>query len=131
MRSDNLLFIVLREIGLLLPVVGGMAICSIPVSLYFGEYFALVALPGYGWSFLFIGCPFLSSFSSYRTELSVRKSMLVAAGGWLLLSVVGSLPFLFISLNLFGNPEVPATVLNFLNPLNAFFESIPGLRVPA
>lgn len=126
MRSDNLLFTVLRELGLLLPVVGGMAICSIPISLYFGEYFAL-------WPFLatagvsfFLAALLYFPFRDVRSELSVKTSMLVAASGWLLLSAVGSLPFLFISFTLSGNPEVSGTVLNFLNPLNAFFESIAG-----
>lgn len=126
MRSDNLLFIVLQEIGLLLPVVGVMAICSIPISLYFGEYYALwpfLATAGVAFS---LAALLYFPFRHIELKLSVRTSMLVAAGGSLLSSLVGSLPFLFISFTLSGNPEVPKTVINFLNPINAFFESVAG-----
>jgi len=119
-------FLVLRELGILLPIVGGMAICSVPVALYFGEYFAIwpfLATAGFSGT---LAALLYFPFSRVEGELNVRTTMLIAAGGWLLLSAVGALPFLFISFTLSGNPQVPGTVLNFLDPLNAFFESVAG-----
>ena len=62
MRSENAFFVILRELGVLVSIVGVMAICAIPVSLYFGEYYALwPVLATAGASFILSGrcsCPF-------------------------------------------------------------------------
>jgi len=126
MRSDNALFVILRELGVLVSIVGVMAICAIPVSLYFGEHYALwPVLATAGASFILSGSLFLP-FREVSEELTVRTSMVIAAGGWVLISLVGSLPFLFIAINLSPSPGISQTVLHFLDPLNGFFESVAG-----
>jgi len=126
MNRNNYLTSILRELGLLVTIVGMMAFLSLPISLFYREYFAF-------WPFLatsaisfFLGGLLYFPFRHQESNLDVRTSMLIAASGWLLISLAGSFPFIFISYNLAGNPETPQTILHFLNPLNAFFESVAG-----
>jgi trk system potassium uptake protein TrkH len=52
--------------------------------------------------------------------------MIIAAAGWLLVSLLGSLPFYLIALKLSDQPGTPQTVLYFTQPINALFESVSG-----
>ncbi|MEF8798304.1 MAG: TrkH family potassium uptake protein [Candidatus Bipolaricaulota bacterium] len=126
MNWNNYLTSILRELGLLVTIVGMMALLSLPVSLFYREYFAF-------WPFLAttaisfsLGGLLYFPFRHQESSLDVRTSMLIAASGWMLISLAGSLPFIFIAYNLAGNPETPQTILHFLDPLNAFFESVAG-----
>lgn len=126
MRSDSYFFVILKELGILVPIVGVMALSTIPISLFFGEYFALwplLATTGVSFTLAFA---FYFPFREVERELNVATSMIIAAGGWMLISLVGSLPFLFVSMELSGTTGVSQTVLHFLDPLNGFFESVAG-----
>mgnify|MGYP006288617897 CR=1 FL=1 len=126
MKSDNYLFSILREMGALAPIVGVMALSTIPVSLYFGELFALWPLLATAGVSFGLSLALYLPFRHIHRPLDVRTSMIIAAGGWILISIIGSLPFLFISINLAGDPGTPQTVLHFLDPINSFFESVAG-----
>ncbi|MEF8799187.1 MAG: TrkH family potassium uptake protein [Candidatus Bipolaricaulota bacterium] len=126
MNSEKYPFLVFRELGVLVPLVGAMAIFSIPVSFFFEEYFAfwpLLATAGVAFS---LGTVLYFPFRNIRGELTLKSSMIIAASAWLLISAIGALPFYLIAINLSPDPELPRTLLHFLDPVNAFFESVAG-----
>lgn len=112
--------IVLRDLGWLAPVVGIMALVSLPVAIVFGEWyalgpFALTAAVSFGVG-LFLYLPFRRA-----GEARLKHGLLVAAVGWLLVSALGALPFYLVALRL-----VPGEVYPFADFAAAFFESVSG-----
>ena len=112
--------IVLRDLGWLAPVVGIMALLSLPVAVAFREWYALwpfglTALASFGVG-LCLYLPFRGA-----GEARLKHGLLVAAVGWLLVSVLGALPFYLVSERL-----VPGTVYPFVDFAAAFFESVSG-----
>lgn len=81
-----------RGVGLLLHVPALMALLSLPVCVFFDEYSGLPVLAGTAATGLIVG---QSLFWSGRghTPGQPRHAMLIAAVAWLLVSVVGALPF--------------------------------------
>ena len=111
-----------HDLGLLLQIPGAMALVSILVVIGSGEWFTL---PGFlvtvllglgGGQLLHHRCP--------QSESSpLPQPMIVVALGWLLIALLGALPF-YMSAHL-GN-ELSETTRAFSHPLNALFESMSG-----
>lgn len=96
-------------LGLTLLVAGGVLTIPAPISLIFGEpslapYFLIPAAI----SFL-VGGFLYSKFES--GELTFGKAMVIAALGWLIVPLIGSIPYILGSK---------------LGPLDAYFESMSG-----
>ncbi len=108
--------IVLRDVGLLAPVVGVMAVCSLPVAALFGERNALWPL---GWTALASLGAWALLYLPFRKagEARLKHGLIVAAVGWLVVAALGALPLLLLSL---------PSGLPYADPANAFFESISG-----
>lgn len=126
MTSNDFITVIIRELGILVPIVGIMALGTLPVSLFFGEYFAIWPLLATAGASFLLGTLFYFPFRHVERRLDVKISMIIAASAWILISLTGALPFLFVSLSLSGVPGTPQTVLHFLDPANAFFESVAG-----
>ncbi|MBU0595202.1 TrkH family potassium uptake protein, partial [Candidatus Bipolaricaulota bacterium] len=122
MRQD--LSIVLRDLGLLLPVVGIMAVLSILVPLAFGESFAYVPLAVTAAVSFALGAALYFPFRN-AGDTQLKHGMIIAAFGWLLVALLGSLPFVLMAI--FGEGHgASETLLSFKDPATAFFESISG-----
>ncbi|MFQ5795382.1 MAG: TrkH family potassium uptake protein [Candidatus Bipolaricaulia bacterium] len=120
-RSDSLP-IILRDLGLIVQVVGIMAIASLGVPLAFQESFAIGPL--LITAALSLGLGNLLYWPFRRAgEALLWHGMVVAALGWLLVAALGALP---IYLTAIWITEAPNTVLEFRDPMNAIFESISG-----
>jgi len=115
----------LRAVGLLMQVPGFMALLSLPVCWFFGENYAtqpflltaVVAIaPG---QFL---------YHRFRLEKAARfrQALLIVALSWLLLFVLGTIPFITIAHHLANQPEASATMLEFRSLWNALFEAVSG-----
>jgi len=117
--------IIIRDLGLLVPVVGVMAVLSLVVPIVFNEHYALVPLAiTAGASFLVGACLYLPFRGAGEAKL--RHGMIVAAFGWLLVATLGSLPFILTALFAQRSGIGSETLFYFKNPLSAFFESVSG-----
>jgi len=122
MRQDA--SIILRDLGLLLPVVGIMAILSLFVPLAFGESFAYLPLVITAVVSFALGAALYFPFRN-AGETQLKHGMIIAAFGWLLVALLGSLPFVLTAM--FGEAHgASETLLHFKDPASAFFESISG-----
>lgn len=124
-RSQQDLHIILRDLGLLVPVVGVMAILSLAVPGSFGETFAIPPL------LITAGISFLLGAALYfpfrkAGETRLRHGMVIAAFGWLLVAALGSLPFVLTALFAESAGTASDTLLYFKDPTNAFFEAVSG-----
>ena len=117
--------IVLRDLGLVVQIVWMMALLSLPVALSFREFYALAPLLITAGVSLALGMGLYWGFRR-AGETTLRQAMVVAALGWLLVSAIGGLPFYLIARALAAQGEATQTMLYFLNPLHALFESISG-----
>lgn len=117
---------ILRNVGLLLHVPGGMALVSLPVCLGFGEFYAV--LPFLLTAIVSLGLGQLLYRLFYRAvgEMQHRHAILTAALSWGLIPILGAIPFLTMASNLAAFPQTPPTILLFQNPLNAIFEGFSG-----
>jgi len=123
-RGRQDLYIILRDLGLLVPVVGIMATISLIVPLIFGETFAFAPLAiTAGISFALGAALYLPCRKAGEAEL--KHGMIIAAFGWLLVAALGSLPFILTALFAEGH-EASETLLYFKDPASAFFEAISG-----
>lgn len=109
--------IVLRDVGLLVPVVGAMALLSMPVAAAFGEWGLLLPL---AWTALaslgLAACLYLPLRGAGEARL--KHGLITAALGWLVVAALGSLPLLLASR---ATPGLP-----YGDPASAFFESVSG-----
>ena len=125
LRARQDLHIILRDLGLLVPVVGVMAILSLAVPGAFGEHYALVPLLiTAGVSFL-LGAALYFPFRN-AGETRLKHGMIIAAFGWLLVAALGSLPFILTALFVESTGEASQTLLHFKDPASAFFEAVSG-----
>ena len=122
MRQDA--SIILRDLGLLLPVVGIMAILSLIVPLVFNESFAYLPLVITAGISLLLGAALYFPFRN-AGETQLKHGMIIAAFGWLLVALLGSLPFVLTAFFAEGK-GASETLLYFKDPASAFFESISG-----
>lgn len=117
--------IVLKNLGLLVPLVGVMALLSLIIPLIFKEYFAILPLlVTAGISFALGGVLYFPFKDAPDAKL--KHGMIIAGLGWIIVATLGSLPFFFIATQVANQPDIPQTLLNFLDPLNGFFESVSG-----
>ncbi len=123
-RTRQDLYIILRDLGLLVPVVGIMATVSLIVPATFGEGFAFAPLAiTAAISFALGAGLYLPCRKAGEAEL--KHGMIIAAFGWLLVAALGSLPFVLTALFAEGN-GASETLLYFKDPASAFFEAVSG-----
>ncbi|MDG6218351.1 MAG: TrkH family potassium uptake protein [Candidatus Thermoplasmatota archaeon] len=113
---------VLRDLGAVCIMIGAISLITLLVPLYFGE------LPGSTIDgvtpilitsavFFLIGIPFYLFFKQ-ADPTNFKCAMVTAALGWLLVSVIGSFPFLLMPYN--------TQSFAVMDSLSAFFESMSG-----
>lgn len=124
-RIDSDLRIILRDLGLLVPVVGIMALVSLAIPAIFDETYAflpliLTALASFG-----LGAALYFPFRN-AGDAKLKHGMIIAAFGWLLVAALGSLPLVLTALFAQRVGLGSQTLLHFKDPLNAFFESVSG-----
>jgi len=123
-RGRQDLYIVLRDLGLLVPVVGIMATVSLIVPLVFGERFALAPLAITAAISFALGAALYFPFRN-AGEAELKHGMIIAAFGWLLVAALGSLPFVLTALFAEAG-EAYETLRYFKDPSSAFFEAVSG-----
>ncbi len=120
-----------RDVGRMLQALGVLVLVSLLIPIVWGEYYAVPAL------LLSAAVPFglglvLSERYADADNPNRYHGLVIAASGWLLVAVFGSLPFLLVAWTVSLDPgflDVPketATLAAFTNPLNALFESMSG-----
>ncbi|MCR4404856.1 MAG: TrkH family potassium uptake protein [Candidatus Acetothermia bacterium] len=129
MRSRKLRFlvnapIILRGLGLIVQVAGWMALLSLPVALFFREHYAVLPLLITAGVSLALGW---GAYWAFRRagETTLAHGMIISSLGWLLIPILGALPFYLIAL-LAREPGVAQGTAAFTQPLNAFFEGMSG-----
>ena len=114
---------VLRGVGFLLHVPGAMALVSLPVAWWGDERWGAVGLLITA-AVALIPAQLLLWLTRGPTEFYRYQSMLIAALSWLLITLIGAVPF-FVSAHL-SPPAMASAVAFFGNPAHAFFESVSG-----
>ncbi|MDX1665178.1 MAG: TrkH family potassium uptake protein [Candidatus Promineifilaceae bacterium] len=113
---------ILRDLGLIIHIPGAMALFSVLIALLAGERFAVFPFLFTGALAILIGQTLYRLFqASARTRLP--HAMVLASLSWLVVPLLGSLPFLLISTQVGEGPE---TLLAFREPWNALFEAFSG-----
>ena len=125
---------VVRDIGALQVLIGGLMSVPLLVSLVYREWYSAL-------SFLIAaGVTALAGGAAYKLcedapEPKRHHAMIVAALGWFITAAFGALPFViaaYVTPPAVLESFVPAgasyrsSLLNFRNPLHAFFESMSG-----
>lgn len=113
---------VLRDMGAVCIMIGVVTLITLIVPLYFGEVPGTVIdgvtpLLITAAVFFLFGIPFYLLFKN-ADPANFKSAMVTAALGWLLISIVGSLPFLMIPYN--------TVTMSIMDSLSAFFESMSG-----
>jgi len=103
---------VLRFIGLLLLIIGGLMLTGIPFSLYFNSEDHLPLLYS-GLISIGSGVPLFLLVPRSRRDIKKREGYLIVALGWFAMVTFGSLPYLFSSV--------------ISSPVDAFFETVSGM----
>ena len=117
--------IIIRDLGMLVPVVGVMALISLVVPLAFHETYAfspllITALVSFALgAILYFPC-------RNAGEAKLKHGMIIAAFGWLLIATLGALPFVLTAIFAQQSGVASPTLLHFRDPMNALFESISG-----
>ncbi|MFC7165414.1 TrkH family potassium uptake protein [Halospeciosus flavus] len=118
-----------RDLGRILQVYAIMPALTVLVAAVWGEFYAIPALLVSGAVPLTVGTALHGHFAD-AGEPGKLHGMVIAATGWFLVAVFGSLPFVLLAASmragLLGAPALNSTVAAFLNPLNALFESMSG-----
>jgi trk system potassium uptake protein TrkH len=124
-----------RDLGQMLQALSLMMGVSVVVAFVWGEFYAVPALLLSGVVPLAIGSA-LTSYFGGATEVGKLHGMMIAASGWFLVALFGSLPFYLIAWTIHLDPTLlnapdltgraTRTVGAFRHPLNAFFESMSG-----
>lgn len=124
--------IILKEIGNLISLLGIILLVPIIVGIIYGEWHSTL---GFLLAAVFTFCFGRGIFFIFRNAIEphYKHGYIIAALGWLLLTIMGGLPFFIIS---FITPEqvmqsfVPegfdytSSLLYFRNPLHCLFESM-------
>ncbi len=120
-----------RDVGRILEALGGLLLVSIVVPVVWGEYYAIPALLASAVVPLGIGHLLARRFRR-AADPGKLHGMIVAATGWFVVAVFGSLPFLLVAWTVrldptwLSTPPMTETLAAFLRPLNALFESMSG-----
>src|SRR4030067_3154328 len=104
------------NLGVLLQIAGLLTVLPIAVGLYFEETHAVVSL------FLacatFLGCGFLLNAMCERKDLDFKSSNVLFLAAFIVLPLIGALPYLY------SDPFQSINVLDRFT--NSFFESVSG-----
>ena len=123
---------VLKQIGGLQVLLGGTMSLPMLVSLIYTEYYSALGFLVSGLIILTTGTVLFRGFSGSR-EPKNKDALIIAASGWLLLTIMGAIPFMIIA---YITPDpvlrgfIPAdadfgsSLVYFKNPLHALFESM-------
>lgn len=114
MKDD--LLILSRNLGSLFLVMGIVSIAMVLIPLVFQEFFALGPVIITAGVFLFLG-GVMYFLGRNAGETNFKDAMITAAVGWLLVSVIGSIPFLYMSEYGIGEGMIP---------VDAVYESFAG-----
>jgi len=114
-------------IGLMLHVPATMALISIPVALFFGEWFAVRAFGGTAVTGFILAQSLFRFSKEKHTDFSLTQMMWIASLGWLLASCFAALPFIFISYDLSPSQLDAYQMQNFTTWINAHFEGMSGI----
>ena len=112
-----------RDISRFLLIPAAMAVLSLPVCLISREWFAIIPFLGTGLAAGALSF-FLYAVGKTAKEPLLRQTFMTVALGWGVVAIAGALPLWWTALAM--GPEIPPTVFNFTNPLNALFESFSG-----
>jgi len=104
--------VILHILGLLVMLNGIFMLLCVPVSLYYyeGDFIALSVSCGI--SVLIGGLIFLATRKNQNKQMRKREGYIVVTGGWLIISLFGTLPYM-----------ISGTIPNFTD---AFFETLSG-----
>ncbi len=108
--------IISRNLGSLFLVIGAITLVVLAVPLVFGEYEAISSVTLTAGIFFLLG-GLLYILGRGSGETSFKDAMITAALGWLLVSIIGSVPFLFMS---------EYGIDDGMRPVDAVFESFAG-----
>lgn len=114
---------ILHDVGLLLHVPGVMALASLPICLWFREYYAIWAFLVTAITSLLIGQLLYRNFRSYE-QTYLRHAMIIAALSWGIIPFFGAIPFWIIAYSL-ANAQT-STIQDFQDFWNALFEAVSG-----
>ena len=124
-RVKQDLFIILRDLGLLIPVVGLMALVSMIMPLIYGESFALGPLAITAATSFVLGAMLYFPLRKVAGDTQLKHGLIIAAFGWLVVAALGSMPLVLTAIMV--DPSASTETLQvFRNPASAFFESISG-----
>lgn len=112
--------IILRDLGIVLHVPGLMALASLPVPLLAGERFAILPLLVTALAAIVPGQLLLRLYRS-APPMQLRQAMVTVILAWLVVPLVGALPFLLVA----AGGQSPGTAV-FAHLPNALFESMSG-----
>ena len=116
---------ILHDLGLLLHIPAAMALISLPICFWFGEYYAI-------WAFLVTAIasiiPGQILYRSFRETGKTRlgHAMIIAALSWGLIPLLGAIPFWVVASYLATFPQTSETVLEFQYFWNGVFEAFSG-----
>lgn len=124
---------ILSDLGRILQALSGMMFLSILVPFVWREYYAIPGLLVSGGLTLGVGTLF-SRVAGDAEDPAKLHGMMIAALGWLLVALFGSLPFLLVAWTVSLDPfwiSIPMnvdtlTLAAFRNPLNGVFETMSG-----
>ena len=108
--------IVLRDLGGLLVIVGVVTLFVLIVPIIFGEYLAIKPILLTAMMYFGLGIPLYFGLKK-SGETNLRLAMITASLGWLFVSLIGAIPFLYMS-------EYGLDV--GMDPVSAIFESVAG-----
>lgn len=115
---------VLRDLGVVLHVPGLMALASLPVCWVFGERYGVVPFLVTAAVALALG-RILFRAGRGAKHMRLRHAMVTAVISWMLVPLVGMLPFLLVAW-LIPEADASASVLVFRDVWAALFESVSG-----
>ncbi|MDQ2053150.1 MULTISPECIES: potassium transporter TrkG [Halobellus] len=124
-----------RDVGSLLTMEAVLMTASVLVAVVFREWYVALAFALAGGITASVGLGARRAFTS-APDPRMKHGMIIAAAGWLLVAVFGSLPFLFsarfvpadvaVGYVPAGADYARSSLAYFSNPLHAFFESMSG-----
>lgn len=122
---------VVRDVGQIVQVVALMPLASILVAAVVGEFYTI---PAYATTAVIMGATgtVLARYFADAPSPGKLHGMMIAAGAWVVVAVLGSLPLLLIAWTIaldpgwISTPELTATTATFQRPLHALFESMSG-----
>jgi len=109
---------VLRDIGGISIIIGVITLFALVVPLYFNEGYGIGPILITAIVFFGVGIPLYLIFKNADPS-NFKSAMVTAALGWLLISLIGCIPFILIGFD----KTNPTVTMDFLS---AFFESMSG-----